>query len=67
MKFTKPNRRNGSAVIIMLGLITLVLMLVAANTASVRNLDRELQVLNQRQMQHWSQMDATNRTVLTPP
>jgi hypothetical protein len=68
MKCSKPNRQSGSAVIMMLGLLTLVLVTVSANTASVRNLDRELKLLNQRQIRHWQPNGiSTNETVIRQP
>lgn len=68
MKIPPPNRRSGSAVIMMLGLLTLVLVLMSTNTASVRNLDRELKLLNERQIKHWKASTVTiNATVIAQP
>ncbi len=52
-------RRDGYAVILMLGLIALLLAVVAANTGSVRGLDRELKLLEKRHTARWTS-PATN-------
>ena len=47
-------RRDGYAVILMLGLIALLLAVVAANTGSVRGLDRELKLIEKRHTARWT-------------
>ena len=53
-------RERGYAVVIMLGLLTLLLVVVAANTQIMRHLGQELNHLNDVQTQHWKNVSATN-------
>jgi hypothetical protein len=45
--------QRGSTVIVLMILLGIMLALVAANMASVRNLNRELNLLNKKQEQRW--------------
>ena len=47
-------RRSGYAVVMMIALIALLVAVVAANSSSVRSLDRELKLLEKRQTTHWT-------------
>ena len=62
MNILLNKRRDGYAVVLMLGLIALLLAVVAANTGSVRGLDRELKLLEKRQTARW-----TSHTTNTNP
>ena len=53
MKIPPLNRRGGSAMFLMLGLIALLLAVVAANNSSSHSLMRELNHLDQKQREHW--------------
>jgi hypothetical protein len=63
MIITHNKRRDGYAVVLMLGLVALLLAVVAANTGSVRALDRELKLLEKRQTARWT----SPLTNTTPP
>jgi hypothetical protein len=57
-----PNRRRGSAVVIMLALLALLFALATANSRNVASLNRELLRLDERQSARW----ATNHAVIPP-
>lgn len=59
-------RRGGYAIVMMIAIIALLLAVVAANTSSVRSLDRELKLLEKRQTARWTS-PATNTTAIHRP
>ena len=59
-------RRNGYAVVMMICLIALLAAVVAANSSSVRSLERELKLLEKRQAARWTS-PATNTSTLHQP
>jgi hypothetical protein len=70
MKFSRLNRssrtRNerGSAVIVILALVSILLVYTMANMRSLYSLGRELKLLDQRQTHHWqTTAPATNNIV----
>ena len=62
MIIPQNKRRDGYAVVMMMGLIALLLGVVAANTSSVRGLQRELQLLEKRQAAHWQKFSTITNT-----
>jgi hypothetical protein len=73
MKFPKARHQNGSAVLLLLGLLALVFVAVAANSSTVHYLGRDVQLLEERQQRHWTQFTppapakATNATPALAP
>jgi len=59
MKIPAPCRHQGSAMLLMLGLIALLLAVVAANNSSGHGLQRELNHLNQKQTDHWKRLSTS--------
>lgn len=57
---------SGYATVIMLGLITLILVVTAANTQNVTHLRRELNLLEQRQTEHWKNFNASTNLAAVP-
>lgn len=55
----RSRQEQGYAVVIMLGLISLLLVVMMANTQNVRHLGRELNHLEDRQTQHWKNFSAS--------
>lgn len=47
--------QNGSAVIVIMTLLSIMLALITANIVSVRSLNRELLLLNKKQQHRWEQ------------
>lgn len=57
---TRPLKRQGGvAVIVMLALLALILIYITANARSLRVLDRELDLTEQRQVQRLKALHAT--------
>lgn len=65
--FPRPHRQSGSAVLIFITLLAIMLMLIAANGSALLHLHRELKLLDQRQIKRLnaSQTNATT-TVISP-
>jgi len=59
----RRNSERGYAVVMMIGLITLLLVVMAANTQYVRHLGRELNHLEDRQKQHWENIKVSTNLV----
>ena len=57
-------RRDGTAVIVMLALLSIILVYAAANIRSLSRLDREIKLVDQRQIRRWNAISATNATFL---
>jgi hypothetical protein len=57
------NRRNGSAVIVVIALVALLLVFVTANLRSISNFGHELKLLEQRQTRHLPHARATTNTI----
>lgn len=57
----RKNRRNqsGVAVIVMLALLALILIYILANVRSLNTLQKELQLINRHQLNHWKTLDST--------
>jgi hypothetical protein len=55
-------RQSGVAVIVMLALLSIMLIYIAANSRSLSHLDRELKLIEQRQIQRLERLSATLRT-----
>jgi len=49
----RRNSEGGYAVVMMIGLISLLLVVMMSNTQNVRHLGRELNHLEDRQKEHW--------------
>ena len=60
MRITRPNREQGSATLLMIGLLALLLVVLAANTASINHVRMDLRRIDREQQSHWS----TSRTNL---
>jgi hypothetical protein len=64
---TKRSRaQRGSAVILFLGLISIMLICVAVNTVTIRGLDKELKIFDQKQVKRWRSESAKNQAAKTP-
>lgn len=64
MKITlRRNPRNGYAVVMMMALLSILLMLMLANSQNVRQLGRELNHLEDRQRSHWQQVEINTNLV----
>jgi len=59
--FRRCRRQRGSAVLIFLTLLSIMLVLVAANGRTLNSLKREIRLIEQRQVRHW-QLPPTNAT-----
>jgi len=64
----RRHRQSGSAVLIFITLLAIMLMLITANSSAMLHLHRELKLLNQRQIKRLnaSQTNATDRATLPP-
>lgn len=65
--FSRRHRQSGSAVMIFITLLAIMLMLITANSSTLLHLHRELKLLDQRQVERLnaSQTNATT-TVISP-
>jgi len=64
MKIILQHRsERGYAVVIMLGLITLLLLVMLANTQNVTHMGRELNRLEDKQKAHWKNLKAGTNVV----
>jgi hypothetical protein len=57
------NRQGGSAVIVMLALLALILVFASANMRSLANLERETRSIERRQIRRLEAHGATNAVV----
>jgi hypothetical protein len=57
------NRQGGSAVIVMLALLALILVFASANMRSLANLERETRKIEQKQIRRLEAHGATNAVV----
>jgi hypothetical protein len=64
---SRPHRQSGSAVLIFITLLAIMLMLITANSSALFHLHRELKLLDQRQIKRLnaSQTNATT-TAISP-
>jgi hypothetical protein len=64
---SRHHRQSGSAVVIFITLLAIMLMLITANSSALLHLHRELKLLDQRQVERLnaSQTNATT-TVISP-
>jgi hypothetical protein len=53
IRLSKKQRQGGSAVIVVLVLLGIVMIYVGANLRSLANLERELRITEQRQTRRW--------------
>jgi hypothetical protein len=62
-------RRQGSAVIVMMALLSIMLLYIAASVRSLYTVDRELKLLERHQTRRLKALNATSRlaTTNTPP
>jgi len=67
-KSCRHSRQSGSAVLIFITLLAIMLMLITANSSALLHLHRELKLLDQRQVERLnaSQTNATDRATLPP-
>ena len=65
---SRRHRQSGSAVLIFITLLAIMLMLITANSSALLHLHRELKLLDQRQVERLnaSQTNATDRAGLPP-
>jgi hypothetical protein len=65
--FSRRHRQSGSAVLIFITLLAIMLMLITANSSALLHLHRELKLLDQRQVERLnaSQTNATT-TAISP-
>jgi len=61
---SRPCRQGGSAVIIVLALLTIIMIYVAGNLRTLNSLGRELKLLERQQVQR---LQATARATNSPP
>jgi hypothetical protein len=54
MRITRPKRERGSATLLMIGLLALLLVVLAANTASINHVRMDLRRIDREQQRHWS-------------
>ena len=54
------NRQGGSAVIVMLALLALIIVFASANMRSLANLERETRAIEQKQIRRLAMHGATN-------
>lgn len=67
MKITLRNHaRAGYATVMVMGLLALLFVVVAANSRNVNHLYRELQLLEQRQTEHWQYHSASTNAAPSP-
>ena len=64
---SRPHRQSGSAVLLFITLLAIMLMLITANGSALLHLHRELKLLDQRQIKRLnaSQTNATT-TAISP-
>ena len=64
---SRPHRQSGSAVLLFITLLAIMLMLITANRSALLHLHRELKLLDQRQIKRLnaSQTNATT-TAISP-
>ena len=60
--FSRPHRQSGSAVLIFITLLAIMLMLITANSSAMLHLHRELKLLDQRQIKR---LDASQTNAIT--
>jgi hypothetical protein len=58
MKLSHRNHEQGSATLLMIGFLALLLVVLAANTASVNHVRMDLRRIDREQQSHWN----TSRT-----
>ena len=65
---SQHHRQSGSAVLIFITLLAIMLMLITANSSALLHLHRELKLLDQRHVErlNTSQTNATDRATLPP-
>ena len=59
----RGNSERGYAVVMMIGLISLLLVVMMGNTQNVRHLGRELNRLDDRQKEHWKNLKVGTNVV----
>jgi len=59
---SRSHRQSGSAVLIFITLLAIMLMLIAANSSALLHLHRELKLLDQRQIKR---LDASQTNAIT--
>jgi hypothetical protein len=64
----RRHRQSGSAVLVFITLLAIMLLLITANSSTLLHLHRELKLLDQRQVErlNTSQTNATDRATLPP-
>lgn len=76
LRTTRPGCRShqaGSAVIVILLLLAIMLIYITANLKTLQSLKRELKLIETRQVQHWTGLNAApapaslTQTNLAPP
>ena len=66
-KAIPQNRERGSAVVVLLVLLTIMLILVAANGKTLLNLQKEMKLLERQQVHHLNTVQTNATVVGTPP
>lgn len=51
--------QSGSAVVVLMALLGMMLIFVAANTVAIRSLQRELKLTEKKQVQRWQSITPT--------
>jgi hypothetical protein len=64
---SRPHRQSGSAVLIFITLLAIMLMLIAANGSALLHLHRELKLLDQRQIKHLTASQTNATTIAISP
>jgi len=63
-RFSNRHRQEGTAVIVMLAILSIMLLYIAATTRSLNSLNQELMLLEQRQVRRLDALSATNTAAL---
>jgi hypothetical protein len=64
---SRPHRQSGSAVLIFITLLAIMLMLIAANGSALLHLHRELKLLDQRQIKRLTASQTNTTTIAISP
>ncbi len=65
--FTERRRQNGSAVLLFITLLAIMLMLITANGSALLHLHRELKLLDQRQIKRLNASQTNATTIAISP
>ena len=65
--FTERPRQNGSAVLLFITLLAIMLMLITANSSALLHLHRELKLLERRQIERLNASQTNATTIAISP